>query len=82
MLGEPAAHDGIGLEVGERVEQRLRAAALMELPEGVGSDHVILLQEREELTSAVVAEKRHDPPGRVRVLVDYERHVDDSGQPK
>jgi hypothetical protein len=35
-----------------------------------------LAKELEEVTSAVVAQKRHDPPGRVRVLVNHERHAD------
>jgi hypothetical protein len=41
MLDEPPAHDRIGLQIGQRIEQGLMTTAFVELPEGVGADDVV-----------------------------------------
>jgi hypothetical protein len=73
MLGEPAAHHRVRFEVGQRVEQRQRAAALVKVSEGVGSDPVVLFKELEGLASTVDTEDRDDRDSSIPVLVAFER---------
>jgi hypothetical protein len=57
VFGQPAPHDWIGRKIGQRVEQRLAPAALVELPEGVGPDDVVRFQQGEKLAGFGEAER-------------------------
>src|SRR4051812_20225041 len=52
MLHQPSTHHRICLEVRHRVQQRVMATMLIELPEGVGADRVVGLEQPEQITGS------------------------------
>jgi hypothetical protein len=79
MLDQSAAHDRIRFEVGQRVEQRLLSAALVELTDCFGANGIIRFQQAQEITRSIWSKDLHDASrsGLAVALV----HVSHLGQP-